>query len=79
MIVVLLPLGLDPAVSQVGEYSFGTGDHLRVTAFGHMDLSGGSAVNSRGRRALPPVGDVLGMNRTRDREGGFDRFGFVAG
>jgi polysaccharide export outer membrane protein len=59
-------LGSSPAVSQDYEYSLGTGDQLRVTVFGHVDLSGEFEVDSGGRVTLPLVGDLLVVNRSLD-------------
>jgi polysaccharide export outer membrane protein len=66
VIVVFWLLGFGPAVGQVYEYSLGTGDLLRVTVFGHEDLSGEFEVDSGGRISLPLVGDLLVVNRSLD-------------
>jgi polysaccharide export outer membrane protein len=66
VIVFFCLLGFSPAVSQDYEYSLGTGDQLRVTVFGHEDLSGEFEVDSAGRISLPLVGDLLVVNRTLD-------------
>jgi polysaccharide export outer membrane protein len=65
-IVLICLLGSSPAVSQDYEYSLGTGDQLRVTVFGHVDLSGDFEVDSAGRISLPLVGDLLVVNRSLD-------------
>jgi polysaccharide export outer membrane protein len=65
-IVFICLLGSSPAVSQDYEYSLGTGDQLRVTVFGHEDLSGEFEVDSAGRVTLPLVGDLLVVNRSLD-------------
>jgi polysaccharide export outer membrane protein len=65
-IVLICLLGSSPAVSQDYEYSLGTGDQLRVTVFGHEDLSGDFEVDSAGRVTLPLVGDLLVVNRSLD-------------
>ncbi len=51
-------------MAQDAEYTLGTGDILRVTVFGHEDLSGEFEVDSAGRIALPLVGDVLVVERS---------------
>ena len=63
-ILVIGLIGLDPAMAQDAEYTLGTGDILRVTVFGHEDLSGEFEVDSAGRIALPLVGDVLVVERS---------------
>ena len=65
-IVLICLLGSSPAVSQDYEYSLGTGDFLRVTVFGHEDLSGEFGVDSAGRISLPLIGDLLVVNRSLD-------------
>ena len=65
-IVLICLLGSSPAVSQDYEYSLGTGDFLRVTVFGHEDLSGEFEVDSAGRISLPLIGDLLVVNRSLD-------------
>ena len=66
VVVLVCLLGLSPAVSQDYEYSLGTGDLLRVTVFGHEDLSGEFEVDSAGRISLPLIGDLLVGNRSLD-------------
>ena len=65
-IVFICLLGSSPAFSQDYEYSLGTGDGLRVTVFGHEDLSGEFEVDSSGRVTLPLIGDLLVVSRTLD-------------
>jgi protein involved in polysaccharide export with SLBB domain len=51
--------------SQGEEYRLDTGDQLRVTVFGHEDLSAEAVeVDSGGRITLPLSGDLLVVNRT---------------
>lgn len=45
-------------------YQLGTGDLLRVTVFGHEDLSGEFEVSSSGEITLPLIGDVTARNLT---------------
>ena len=66
LVVLICLLGFNPAVSQGYEYALGTGDQLRVTVFGHEDLSGEFEVDSGGRVTLPLVGDLLVVNRSLD-------------
>ncbi len=66
VVVFVCLLGLSPTVSQGYEYSLGTGDLLRVTVFGHEDLSGEFEVDSAGRVSLPLVGDLLVVNQSLD-------------
>lgn len=51
-----------PALAQDGDYALGVGDLLKVTVFGHQDLSGEFEVNSGGRINLPLVGEVTVVN-----------------
>lgn len=48
----------DPAVAQDTDYRLGSNDTVRVTVFGHPDLSGDFQVGSSGSIALPLVGEV---------------------
>jgi polysaccharide export outer membrane protein len=58
-----------PAVAQSNEYRLDTGDHLRITVFGHEDLSGEFEVSSTGGITMPLVGEVPAVNQTsRDLE-----------
>lgn len=66
LIVVFCLFGFNPALGQEIEYSLGTGDLLRVTVFGHEDLSGEFEVDSAGRVSLPLVGDLLVVNQSLD-------------
>jgi len=66
VIVLFCLIGFSPAASQGYEYSLGTGDQLRVTVFGHEDLSGEFEVDSGGRVTLPLIGDLLVVDRSLD-------------
>lgn len=49
------------AVSPTGEplgYTLGTGDRVRVTVFGELDLSGEFEIDATGKISMPLVGDV---------------------
>ena len=53
------------AASQENDYRLGTGDKLKITVFGHEDMSTESVeVDSAGRISLPLVGDLLVVGRT---------------
>lgn len=65
-VVLFCLLGLGSAAGQEYEYTLGTGDVLRITVFGHADLSGEFEVDSAGRVKLPLVGNLLVVNRTLD-------------
>ena len=47
-----------------GDYALGTGDQLRVTVFGHEDLSGEFEIDGAGRISMPLIGQVDAMNLT---------------
>lgn len=68
-----LQLGISPAAAQEqanqgeaavqpsatdDDYVLGTGDQVRVTVFGHPDLSGEFQVGSNGQVSLPLVGEI---------------------
>lgn len=46
------------------EYVLGAGDQIRVTVFGHTDLSGEFQVGSNGRVSLPLVGEMSVSGKT---------------
>ena len=46
------------------DYVLGTGDHIRVTVFGHDDLSGQFQVGANGRTSLPLIGEVKASGLT---------------
>jgi polysaccharide export outer membrane protein len=53
------------AGNQDVEYRLGVGDQLRITVFGHEDMSAESIeVDSAGRITLPLAGDLVVINRT---------------
>ncbi len=43
---------------RVGDYRLGTDDEIRMTVFGHDDLSGQFIVSNNGTVSLPLIGDV---------------------
>ena len=53
---LLAVLGASPARGV--EYTFGTGDQLRITVFGHEDLSGEFTVSETGEVSLPLAGSL---------------------
>lgn len=64
-IVACLIAGLFITAARADEalaYRLGTGDVLRVTVFGHADLSGEFEVSSVGEVTLPLVGDISARN-----------------
>lgn len=46
------------------DYTLDTGDKLRITVFGHEDLSGEFEVSSNGSIALPLVGEVRAVGKS---------------
>ncbi|MEM7327213.1 MAG: polysaccharide biosynthesis/export family protein [Pseudomonadota bacterium] len=54
--------GAEPSVTaereRAGEYRLGTDDEVRVTVFGHDDLSGQFIVSNAGTVSLPLIGEV---------------------
>lgn len=47
-------------------YQLTSGDRLRVTVFGHEDLSGEFLVDAQGRISMPLIGDVLAAGASLD-------------
>lgn len=47
-----------PARTEAEAYRLGSGDEIRVTVFGHKDLSGDFTVDGSGLVALPLVGNI---------------------
>ncbi len=57
--------GVEGALAQeISEYKTGSGDKLRVTVFGHEDLSGDFLVDGSGYVALPLIGNVKAGDST---------------
>ncbi len=63
-VLLLFSLAIAPAFSQETPYRLGTGDQLRVTVFGHDDLSGDFEVSSTGSITLPLIGVVSALELT---------------
>lgn len=61
---VFLLLTVSPVVAQEVDYRLGSGDQLRITVFGHVDLSGEFEVGSDGRISMPLIGDVRALQLT---------------
>ena len=49
---------MSPLHAQKLDYTLGSGDQLRVTVFGHKDLSGDFFVNGTGMISMPLIGEV---------------------
>ena len=57
------------AQAQENEYRLGSGDEIRITVFGHTDLSGEFVVGSDGTISFPLVGQVaVDKNTMRELE-----------
>jgi polysaccharide export outer membrane protein len=57
--------GIDGALAQEpAEYKTGSGDKLRITVFGHEDLSGDFLVDGAGYVSLPLIGNVKAGDST---------------
>ena len=57
----------DASLSQqitYGDYTLGTGDRLRVTVFGHTDLSGEFELDGSGKISMPLIGQVEALDLT---------------
>lgn len=69
MSVLCCMLGSPQLFAEEADYRLGAGDVLRVTVFGHKDLSGEFEVGSTGDITLPLIGEVPVVDRTlRDVE-----------
>ena len=69
VVVLVCLLGFSPSASQGLEYSLGTGDLLRVTVFGHEDLSGEFELDGAGphlrRRLRERLADARAVRKGR--------------
>jgi polysaccharide export outer membrane protein len=61
---VAAPAGTAGERPAAGEYRLGNDDQIRVTVFGHDDLSGQFNVTSNGTVSLPLIGDVTAAGLT---------------
>ena len=50
--------GPAPSAAQQTEYRFGTGDEIRITVFGHEDISGEFTISETGTISLPLAGGL---------------------
>jgi len=64
VILAICAFWIYSAFAEDSDYTLGTGDIVRVTVFGHEDLSGEFEVDSAGRIVLPLVGDLAVVNRS---------------
>lgn len=64
VILLLISFAITPAFGQKIPYRLGTGDQVRVTVFGHEDLSGDFEVSSTGSITLPLIGAVSALELT---------------
>ena len=62
-LAICLALLLAPAWAQ-GEYRLGPGDIVRVTVFGHEDLSGEFEIGASGTIPIPLVGEIRAQGYT---------------
>ena len=51
--------GVAPYPAESSEYEFGTGDQVRITVFGHEDLSGEFTISETGTVSLPLAGSLV--------------------
>ena len=70
LLIVLVTLVAEaPVAKGPAEYTFGTGDQLRITVFGHEDLSGEFTISETGSVSLPLAGSLdLGGLTIREAE-----------
>jgi polysaccharide export outer membrane protein len=66
LLAVVLPLASMPALSDeaAGSYRIANGDRLRITVYGHADLSGEFEVDGTGKLALPLIHSVAATGLT---------------
>ena len=50
--------GVAPCSAEQVEYTFGTGDRIRITIFGHEDLSGEFTISETGAVSIPLAGSL---------------------
>ena len=62
--ILVVLAGVSGARAQTDEYTLGAGDQLRVTVFGHEDLSGEFAVTGNGVVSLQLIGEVAAGSQT---------------
>ncbi|MFN3312424.1 MAG: polysaccharide biosynthesis/export family protein [Hyphomonas sp.] len=49
---------------RIGAYTLGSSDRLRITVFGHQDLSGEFEIDGTGAISMPLIGQVMAENLT---------------
>jgi len=64
VLAALFIADLAVAEDQPAEYRLGPGDEIKVTVFGHDDLSGSFEIDGRGAVSLPLIGSVIAGNLT---------------
>lgn len=64
LVLAAAMLGSASSAAQDLGYRLGSGDQVRVTVFGHPDLSGQFDVGSDGRLAMPLIGEVRAAGLT---------------
>ncbi len=62
--ILVVLAGVSGARAETDEYTLGPGDQVRVTVFGHEDLSGEFAVTGNGIVSLPLIGEVEAGSQT---------------
>lgn len=69
MLAGSLATGQDGAGDDSSDYRLSVGDTIRVTVYGHEDLSGEFEVDANGRISLPLVGDLRAADLTASQLG----------
>lgn len=70
LVVLLTTLGASAVRAADASYRLGPGDRVKVTVFGHDDLSGEFAIDGAGRLSLPLIREVAAAgNSAADLEG----------
>ncbi|MGE0722733.1 MAG: polysaccharide biosynthesis/export family protein [Alphaproteobacteria bacterium] len=65
VVVGLMLAGAGAATAQtLNQYRLAAGDKIKVTVFGHADVSGDVDVTPAGQVSLPLIGNVVAANRT---------------
>lgn len=64
LVVACLAVSAGGAQARGVQYTLGSGDEVRITVFGHKDLSGEFLVDGGGAVALPLIGNLRAGGRT---------------